>query len=174
MRMYFMQTERIGFSTWSKDDVEYAKQLWGDPAVTKLICAKGSFTQEEISNRLTLEILNQQEHAIQYWPIFERATGDLIGCCGARPFGSLRNSYEIGFHLRKEYWGKGYAKEAAQAVIDHCFTKLSAQKLFAGHHPQNIASKKLLTHLGFYCIGDNYYEPTGLYHPSYELLNPTK
>lgn len=65
----------------------------------------------------------------------------------------------------------GYASEAAKAVIDYSFENLKADKLYAGHHPKNEASKRLLTRLGFHYIGKKYYEPTGLYHLSYELVN---
>jgi RimJ/RimL family protein N-acetyltransferase len=148
-----------------------ATQLWGDKDVTKFICATGMFTKQDIIDRLETEIQNDKLFHIQYWPIFELSTEELIGCCGIRPFNSEANSSEIGFHLRKKYWGMGYASEAAKAVIDYSFNSLKADKLYAGHHPQNEASKKLLTKLGFRYIGKNYYRPTGLYHPSYELVN---
>jgi len=164
-----MKTERIGFSNWSDCDFTLAHQLWGEKDVTKFICATGEFTENDIRNRLNIEICNGKDFHVQYWPIFEITTGELIGCCGVRPFKSKQHSYEIGFHLRKRYWGQGYAHEAAKAVIHYCFSKLNADKLFAGHHPHNVGSKKLLVRLGFQYIGDNFYEPTGLYHPSYEM-----
>lgn len=77
--------------------------------------------------------------------------------------------YEIGFHLRPMYWRQGYAMEVAEAVIYYAFSVLQAKGLFAGHNPNNIASSKVLLKLGFQYIGDEFYEPTGLYHPSYEL-----
>lgn len=43
MREYFMKTGRLGFSVWEKDDLELAKLLWGEPEVTRLICALGYF-----------------------------------------------------------------------------------------------------------------------------------
>lgn len=98
---------------------------------------------------------------------FELSSGDLIGCCGLRPYRG--GKYEIGFHLRPQFWGKGYATEAATAVIDYAFSVLKAEALFAGHNPNNVASSKVLLKLGFRYIGDEFYEPTGLYHPSYEL-----
>lgn len=167
MRDFFLKTERMGFSHWRAGDIRLAETLWGNPQVTKYICASGVFTKADILKRLETEIKNSEEYGVQYWPVFELVSGDLVGCCGLRPHG--QNEYEIGFHLRPEYWGKGYAKEAASAVIDYAFTVLKAEKLFAGHNPNNIASKKLLYKLGFTYIGDEYYEPTGLYHPSYEL-----
>ncbi len=171
MRTYFLETERVRFSVWTEGDIPLAAQLWGEEDVTRYICATGRFTKEDIQRRLLVEIDNGQQFGVQYWPIFEKTTDELIGCCGLRPFPAEANSYEIGFHLRKEFWGKGYASEAADAVIQHCFSSLKADKIFAGHHPQNAGSRKLLLRLGFQYIGDNYYEPTGLHHPSYELCN---
>lgn len=172
MRNYFMETERLGFSIWSAQDTDLAQQLWGEPDVTRYICARGKFSQGEILSRLELEIQSCEQFRVQYWPIFDKLTEDLIGCCGMRPTGPSRNTYEIGFHLRRKYWKMGYGFEAACAVMDYGFTRLHAAKIFAGHHPQNQSSQKLLTRLGFRYIGENYYEPTGLYHPSYEISNP--
>lgn len=167
---YFMKTECIGFSYWTEADVELAIKLWGEKDVTQFICATGEFTLQNIMDRLSVEINNQEKYQVQYWPIFDLMTNELIGCCGLRPFKAEQHTYEIGFHLRKKYWGQGYAYEAATVVIQHAFKELNAAKIYAGHHPQNIGSKKLLTKLGFQYIGDNFYEPTGLYHPSYEMV----
>ena len=104
---------------------------------------------------------------MQYWPIFELSTGELIGCCGLRPYGEAM--YEIGFHLRPEFWRKGFAVEAANVAIDYAFRELHAEGLFAGHNPKNIASSKVLAKLNFQYVRDEFYAPTGLYHPSYEL-----
>lgn len=171
MREYFMKTKRTGFSKWNAADLDLAVQLWGEKEVTRFICAAGTFSNQDIRNRLETELHNDEEFHIQYWPVFELSADKLIGCCGIRPFKSESHSYEIGFHLRKKYWGMGYASEAAKAVIDYSFAVLRADKLYAGHHPQNMASEKLLKKLGFQYIGKNYYTPTGLYHPSYELIN---
>ncbi|WP_124065712.1 GNAT family N-acetyltransferase [Clostridium sp. E02] len=174
MRELFLKTKRIGFSRWNDLDLNLAIQLWGDKEVTQYICATGIFTRGAIIHRLETEIQNDKLHHIQYWPIFELTTEELIGCCGIRPFDSEIHSYELGFHLCKNHWGVGYATEAAKAVIDYSFDVLKADKLYAGHHPQNEASEKILTKLGFQYIGKNYYKPTRLYHPSYELVNESQ
>ena len=169
MHAYFMKTSRIGFSTWNAADLDLAEQLWGEPEVTRFICAAGRFTKQDIANRFHTEMENETAVHIQYWPIFELVTGELIGCCGLRPFPGKRNAYELGFHLRKEFWRKGFGEEAAKAAITYGFQTLAAEALYAGHHPQNTASEKLLLKLGFQKIGNLFYEPTGLYHPSYKL-----
>ena len=46
--MFFMQTDRMGFSKWSTGDLPFAQLLWGNPKVTKYICANGSFDDCQI------------------------------------------------------------------------------------------------------------------------------
>lgn len=168
-RSCFMRTERIGFSRWTQEDLALARTLWGNEAVTRYICASGRFTEQDIRDRLQTEIANGTVHGVQYWPLFTLDTGELIGCCGLRPHAP--GQYELGFHLRPQFWRQGYAAEAARAVIRYAFTELKAEKLVAGHNPRNEASRVLLPRLGFRSIGDRFYAPTGLYHPSYELTN---
>ena len=170
-RDFFLTTSRIGFSEWKNDDLRLAEMLWGDSDVTKFICASGRFSAKDIESRLNKEIENSITHGVQYWPIFELISNELIGCCGLRPY--KEGKYEIGFHLRPKFWRQGYAVEAAQAAINYAFSVLMSDGLFAGHNPNNTASSKVLLKLGFQYVGDEFYEPTGLYHPSYELINRT-
>ncbi len=170
MRDYFMRTERLGFSVWTGEDASLAQALWGDPEVTRYICASGSFSPQEIQDRLELEIHNGEKYGVQYWPVFLLDTADLVGCCGLRPCPAEPGTYELGFHLRPAYWGMGLAPEAASQVIGYAFSHLKAAKLQAGHNPKNIRSSNVLAKLGFRYVGDHFYPPTGLDHPSYELL----
>jgi len=62
--------------------------------------------------------------------------------------------------------------EAARGVIRHAFGALGCRALFAGHHPQNTESMRLLEKLGFRHTHDELYPPTGLMHPSYLLQPP--
>jgi len=167
MRVYFLKTERIGFSKWKSDDIELAQMLWGNNEVTKYICASGCFTSDEVKERLEKEIDCQTKFQVQYWPIFCLNTDALIGCCGLRPYNMEEGIYEIGFHLHPDYWGKGFATEAAKAIIDYAFDTIKVHDLFAGHNPNNLDSATILVKLGFHHTHDEYYEPTGLKHPSY-------
>ena len=79
-RDYFLQTKRIGFSKWTDADLPLARQLWGDPDVTRLICASGRFTPQEIADRLVREIDHDRRFSVQYWPVFELNGGGFMGC----------------------------------------------------------------------------------------------
>lgn len=56
---------------------------------------------------------------------------------------------EIGYYFRRSYWGKGYAEEAANAVISYCADTLKLKRLCATIDDNNEKSKKLIEKLGF-------------------------
>jgi RimJ/RimL family protein N-acetyltransferase len=73
-----------------------------------------------------------------------------IGVCGVDP---REDGPEIGYWLGVSYWGRGYATEAARAVIDHAFGKLGHETLQAGARVSNPASRRVLEKCGFQWIG---------------------
>jgi len=165
-------TARLVFRSWRADDEPLAQALWGDARVTALIDARGALDGDEVRRRLALEIENERVHGLQYWPLFLREGGAPVGCCGLKPRDPARAVLELGFHLRPECWGAGYATEAARSVVAHAFGRLGAAALFAGHHPRNAASRRTLEKLGFRHTHDELFPPTGLLHPSYWLARP--
>lgn len=160
-------TPRLLFRQWTPAMLNYALQLWGNPEVSRYIAVHGQFSREQIQERLKQEISNHQQYQLQYWPLYTREEL-FIGCCGLRPRNLSQQIVEIGCHLLPEFWEQGYAAEAITAVINHARER-GFSKLFAGHNPQNYASQKMLQKLGFCYIGNEFYPPTGLDHPSYEL-----
>jgi ribosomal-protein-alanine N-acetyltransferase len=160
----------LGFRHWRDADLPLALGLWGDPEVT--IWIGGPFTPDAIAHRLANEIVWQSSTGLQYWPIFLLDGGDHVGCCGLRSYRPQDAIHEIGFHMRREFWGRGFAAEAARAVIRYAFVDLHVSALFAGHNPNNEASRRLLLRLGFEYTHDEFYAPTGLMHPSYLLRGP--
>lgn len=171
-RGYFLTTRRLGFRCWSRDDLELAAGLWGDARVTARI--GGPFSEREIEQRLHEEIARMSDYRVQYWPVFLLETGAHAGCAGLRLYRLEERVYELGFHLRPEFWGRGLAEEAGRALIPFAFETVGAAALFAGHHPENAASRRVLEKLGFRMTHAEFYPPTGLLHPSYLLERPPR
>ena len=157
-------TQRTIAREWTRDDLELAKELWGNPKVTNLI-SSSPLTNEDIKKKLEEQIRNQVKYGLSYWVILERGSNHFIGCGGLRPYQDI---HEIGFHITEKFWGRGLATEIALGIIEHS-RSIGLQKLFAGHNPKNNASKRVLEKVGFKYLRDEFYEPTGLMHPSYEL-----
>lgn len=163
---YHLRSARLGFGRWSPEDIDLAMALWGDARVTTLI--GGPFSEAQVRERLAREIENEAVHGFQYWPLFLSSDGAHVGCCGLKPYPEP-GILEMGFQLRFEHWGQGYASEAAREVIRHAFAALGIRALFAGHHPKNEPSRRLLEKLGFRYVRHELYPPTGLEHPGYLL-----
>ncbi len=81
--------------------------------------------------------------------------GTMLGCCG---IGKLDGEHpEIGYWLGVPFWGKGYATEAARAVIDHAFSDLGYDVLVSGARVSNPASRRVLQKCGFEWTGVGLY-----------------
>jgi RimJ/RimL family protein N-acetyltransferase len=162
---YFLQSSRLGFRSWTSGDLALAFSLWGDPAVTAWL--NRPLTAEEVRARLEREIRMQEEFGLQYWPVFLLATGDFAGCAGLRL--KTEGLLELGYYLKPAVWGGGLATEAAAAVAGYAFGTLHVETLFAGHHPANGASQRILEKLGFERSGEEFYEPSNVIEPTYLL-----
>jgi ribosomal-protein-alanine N-acetyltransferase len=111
-------------------------------------------------------------YGFQYWSIHWIADDEHVGCCGWRPYWPEKEVPEMGFHLRPKYWGRGLAVEAARAVIDYAFATIGAKGLSAGHHPQNLVSKKVIEKLSFRYSQDEFFEVLKMDIPYYLLDRP--
>jgi ribosomal-protein-alanine N-acetyltransferase len=157
-------TARLTFGRWHLDDIEQASRLWCNEQVMQYL--GGPYSTDEVIARLEREVANGAELAMQYWPVF--ASGTFAGVCGLKPHDDV---FEIGFHFLPEFWKFGYATEASRAVLAYGFDELRLDAIYAGHHPQNDASRTLLTRLGFTQLGTHFFERTGLDHPWYRLYS---
>jgi RimJ/RimL family protein N-acetyltransferase len=76
--------------------------------------------------------------------------GRVIGACGIDP---REDGPELGYWLGASFWGRGYATEAARALIDYAFADLSWETLFAGARVSNPASRRVLEKCAFQWTG---------------------
>ena len=78
------------------------------------------------------------------WAMCLRETNELIGDCGLvtqEVDGQLE--VEIGYHVRRDLWGKGYAPEAARACRDYGFTHVHVPRLISLIRPENVPSQRV-------------------------------
>src|SRR5712675_199725 len=81
--------------------------------------------------------------------------GTVLGACGIAKLDGKQP--EIGYWLGVPFWGKGYATEAARAVIDHAFGDLGYDLLLGGARVSNPASRRVLEKCGFQWTGVGLY-----------------
>jgi ribosomal-protein-alanine N-acetyltransferase len=76
------------------------------------------------------------------------AGSPVIGSVGLRDIDAEHLQAELGFWIGKEWWGHGYAREAAAAVIRFGFETLGLNRICAHHMLRNPAAGKVLQHVG--------------------------
>jgi len=79
--------------------------------------------------------------------------GELIGLCGYVPAG--KGAVEIGFWIGRPWWRQGFATEAVQALIGHCFGEAGVRRVICGHFVDNPASARVIAKLGFRFVGQD-------------------
>ncbi len=81
------------------------------------------------------------------WAVVQREEKMLLGSIGLILFKEFEQA-ELGYWIGKPYWNKGYASEAAKAVLEFGFKNLHFQRIHAHHLSRNPVSGKVLKKIG--------------------------
>ncbi len=84
----------------------------------------------------------------------ERASGTVVGSCGYKGPPSPEGIVEIAYGVAPEHRGRGYATEAALALVAFASGAAAVSKILAHTQPSNGASARVLTKSGFACLGE--------------------
>lgn len=77
-----------------------------------------------------------------------KSTGQLIGNCGVRRNSAEAREGDVGYELDSNYWGKGYATEAARAVLGFGFSQVELERISAWCIADNLGSARVLEKIG--------------------------
>ena len=91
----------------------------------------------------------QDRLGYSFWAVVERATGDLIGEAGLKPFEGGGTDVEIGYAFAAPSWRRGYATEAGRAILDAAFGPLDLSRVLGVTDDLNIGSQRVFDKLGF-------------------------
>ncbi|MEC5425787.1 GNAT family N-acetyltransferase [Virgibacillus sp. C22-A2] len=92
-------------------------------------------------------LANFKEDKSYEFAITDKITGELYGAIALTNNQKFKNG-EIAYWMGEEYWGNGYATEAAKAVVDFAFIEKQYHKVFARYFASNLASGRILEKIG--------------------------
>lgn len=146
-------TERLILRKLTEDDVDNIFLLDSNPEVMKYV-GVSPITVKEESAKMLENIINQyQNNGTGRLAVIEKESNRFIGWSGIKlltdEVNGFKNVYELGYRFLPEFWGKGYATEAALASVDLGFNQLNADKIYAYADVGNESSNHILTKLGF-------------------------
>lgn len=138
-----IKTERLCLRMFEARDLDAAYKLFNDQDVQKFLSPKNKRTRRQLEILLKNVVGYWSDKGFGLWCVTEKHIGEMIGYCGFQQFDKTEN-VEIVFGFLKEYWGRGFATEAASACLIFGFEKLSFKKIFAATNPENVASIRVL------------------------------
>ncbi|PFH04670.1 RimJ/RimL family protein N-acetyltransferase [Collimonas sp. PA-H2] len=146
--MKILETERLILRTLNAGDAEFYLSLVTQPAWLKFIGDRGIRTVEAAQAAiLSGPVVAQARDGFSFYMTELKEGGLPIGICGLVKRETL-DDVDIGYAFLPEFWGKGYAYEAASAVLQHANRVCGLQRVVAITAPDNHASIRLLEKMG--------------------------
>ena len=125
-----IETERLGLREYTPDDFDRLYEIMSDPETMQHYPAP--FDAERTKGWIAWNLDNYEKYGFGLWAVVLKETGEFIGDCGI----TLQNIDgemlpEIGYHIHRKHWRKGYAGEAARAVRDWAFQNTEYNVLYS-------------------------------------------
>ena len=146
MRAVRLTTEALELSPCTPEDLNVVLRLWSEPEVRRFL-----FDDHEISREEVLGFVDRSEQCFReegygLWLFFERGEDSVGGFSGLlrAPLGEA----SLMFGTRPDLWGRGYAFQAASAVLAYAFETLGMTRVVADVDEPNFVSIRVLEKLG--------------------------
>jgi RimJ/RimL family protein N-acetyltransferase len=139
-------TERLVLRPFRESDLEPWAALNADPDVTQYL---GPPLSREDSDR-TASAINAfyEARGFGFLAVERRSDGAFLGACGLSKEQWYPDDLEIGWRLAREYWGRGYATEAAVSWLDYAFKEAGLPRVIAVTDTPNVRSIAVMRRLG--------------------------
>lgn len=141
-----LETDRLLLRPWQEGDAEKLYPLAKDPAVGP---AAGwlPHTGVEDSRAVIRNVLSAEGT----FAVTLKDTGALAGCAGWMETTAHKDLHELelGYWMGRAFWGRGYAPEAVEALLRHCFEVLAQPRVWCAHYEGNEKSRRVIEKCGF-------------------------
>ena len=142
-----LETERLLLRPMTEADLDWYAALRGDAHVMRYIGSAGSTTRERSRERLERLVSCWAEHGLGMFSVKLRAESTPIGWAGLQPLDGS-SDIEIGYGFGRAAWGRGFATEAARAILRWGFAVCALHRIVAVAYPDNDASHRVMEKLG--------------------------
>ena len=142
-----METARLILREYTMDDFDNLYQILSDPETMKHY--PKPYDEKGTIRWLEWSINNYKQYGFGLWAIELKETKEFIGDCGIT-LQNIDNELlpEIGYHINKKHWKKGYAKEAGLAVLNWGFNNTNYEDFYSYMNNTNVASYSTAASIG--------------------------
>ncbi|MFT4553507.1 MAG: RimJ/RimL family protein N-acetyltransferase [Chlamydiales bacterium] len=141
------KSKRLILSPLTMDDLDSMLEIFSDPIAMSFSRVKN---REEVKVRIQWNLDSYRDNSFGLWACKLKDSGQFIGCCGIllHPDIGGQEEKEISYHFIRNFWGFGYASEAARACRDYGFETLRVPRLISIIDPLHTASQKVAERMG--------------------------
>ena len=143
------ETDRLILRDWREEDWPLFWEGTNTPGVMRWLGGVCDGAKRDAAQQRLLSY--EREHGHTFWCVERSGDGAILGFCGLKrsnQAGGPLGMMEVGWRLREDAWGRGYAKEAATASLDLAFDRFDAEEVIAMTVQRNTASWGLMQRLG--------------------------
>lgn len=151
-----LTTEHLILRTWKADDIPLMAAISSNPLVMEHFPS----TQDLSATQELIDDINQHYKKFGYsaYAVETKDTHEFVGFVGLnQPSFEIPNFIpdslpivEIGWRLSSQHWGKGYATEAAKAVLHYAFMELKLNEIISFTVPANTKSRRVMEKIGLH------------------------
>ena len=141
-----LRTARTELRPLTAPDVDAAHAVWTDPDVRRYLWDDVVISRERAAEVVAASEADFATRGCGLWGVYAGRDRTLVGFAGIRPGETGRP--ELLYGLRRSWWGRGLALEAASAVLDHAFDVAGLPDVSASTDVANEPSSRLLARLG--------------------------
>lgn len=146
-----IETERLVIRPYKQEDLEECFKLMQNKELFKYL-DMDVMSYDDYKNLFNWLIASYEvgfDKDFKYsFNIVLKESGAHIGWCGIGGVAFEHKKKEIFYLIGRDYWGKGYAKEATVALLNYGFTVMGVKEIVGICKPENTASKKVLENMG--------------------------
>lgn len=143
---HLLYTKRLYLRPCHTNDLESLHELWIEAEMRRFLFDNRQISSEETQSFIDASEANFTEHGYGLWLFFAEQQELMAGFAGLLQ--SLQGLPSLIFGTRPQFWGRGYATEAAQAILHYAFNVLKLEKVIADVDEPNGASIRVLETLG--------------------------
>ena len=144
----FLETERLTLKWLKPEDIDLFVDLDSDPEVMRYLTGGKPQSREHYEKRVPELLLYMAKNpGLGLWPTYLKETNEFIGWYILKHLPD-NGEVEVGFRIKKKFWGNGYSTEAGKALIKHGFETVGLKKIAAIVDPENLASQAVIKKIG--------------------------
>jgi len=144
-----LQGKRICLRPPAADDADALFALFADPEVMRYWSRPPMTARAEAEGLIGEILAGFDQRTLFNWMVVSRSDDALIGTCALFRIERRHRRAEIGYSLRSDQWGRGFAVESVSLMLDWTFRTLHLHRIEADIDPRNDGSRRLLERLGF-------------------------